>query len=862
MLKKLSIGCVLALSLIALLAGPAASEAQAAPELPHLYTWNRFELTLHYPTGWMVIPKTDAISVHPVDRDVSDGQGPELILFEVTGGTVDVLIQDFASGITGTVGQISAETVAGYPAQAFTFDQGTPDTRGALRLIDLGMPGIAGVAYTVRNSEADIYLPSLEAMYNSLEAIQVYENVHYGYTLQFPSGWVVVEDDTRPGEVALHPADFTGDSSSGPELVVLVLDDLLSSNLDEVMDTIIADRPGEFSAPENRTIAGFSARSIAYTNASIAPVVRGEILLVQIDAQTVLALGYRAPETAFDGYAPTFENIANSLAFAAPPVVANITSTSSASIQLPQRFQWEDAGLLLQFPDDWFIEIDDEDGDRIIIAQPEDYNAPLQLIQASLLPWWPGLELEDVAELAAEIYGEPVGEMANITVAGYPGLIYDILDTSEPPPLYLRLVTLLLEEERQAALLIFGAEEQNWEIYQPLISAFFSSVERLDEPVLRTPSTPEPASSPVLASLVSPQRSSPRQNGESFFWEDFGITFMLPSGWGTMANSTEFDLAIVSPEAMAGDSVGAYAMFSYFPTFGQGTTMEEALSSVAESVESEVVPFTTNTGVSGYAVHFSDEEAGTTHHLILLPYGSGGMFIQTTAADEDQDALVVESVNSMEIDPPEPDEDAVNAAFQESVLENGRLIYGDPDAPVKLVEYLSYTCSHCASYSHAMDRLIALEVETGRAQIEFVFIAGDQYADLVSRATLCAAEQGQGYTVKKLLYQGYFDIGYAEAYTTQGVNNALSDLGMDMERLNQCMLGEKYDATLEEARVRFTDQGLTGTPTVTLGFNGEDPAPIVLSDGTVWSGTIPISILRNLFVAVLEQGLTVEEFFG
>lgn len=67
---------------------------------------------------------------------------------------------------------------------------------------------------------------------------------------------------------------------------------------------------------------------------------------------------------------------------------------------------------------------------------------------------------------------------------------------------------------------------------------------------------------------------------------------------------------------------------------------------------------------------------------------------------------------------------------------------GNPDAPVKLVEYLSLTCSHCAEFAaQGTPRLLQDYVRTGRLSLEyrnFVLNAYDLAASFLSR---CAAPQ-------------------------------------------------------------------------------------------------------------------------
>jgi len=62
---------------------------------------------------------------------------------------------------------------------------------------------------------------------------------------------------------------------------------------------------------------------------------------------------------------------------------------------------------------------------------------------------------------------------------------------------------------------------------------------------------------------------------------------------------------------------------------------------------------------------------------------------------------------------------------------------GNPDAPVKIVEYLSLTCPHCAAFAQeGSPRLIRSYVRTGRASLEyrnFVLNIADAAASMLAR---------------------------------------------------------------------------------------------------------------------------------
>ncbi len=68
---------------------------------------------------------------------------------------------------------------------------------------------------------------------------------------------------------------------------------------------------------------------------------------------------------------------------------------------------------------------------------------------------------------------------------------------------------------------------------------------------------------------------------------------------------------------------------------------------------------------------------------------------------------------------------------------------GNPDARIKLVEYLSTTCGHCAAFAHeSRARLVPVYVRSGRVSVEYrnYYLNGlDVAAALISR---CAAPAG------------------------------------------------------------------------------------------------------------------------
>jgi len=236
---------------------------------------------------------------------------------------------------------------------------------------------------------------------------------------------------------------------------------------------------------------------------------------------------------------------------------------------------------------------------------------------------------------------------------------------------------------------------------------------------------------PVAVELPRQEAGDP----QTYTDELLGLTVSLPEGWEVMPGSQDYDLALVSSEALSGGQ-GAFITLLHIPGLGPGTTLESALEPLADQVGGSVAPVTVGAS-EGFEVRAADEANGSVQYLVLLPYGEQGevFYLQAVTPASQEDALLG-IFDSLELNPPQPDYAAIDAAWQASLAESGRLVYGAADAPIDLVEFFSFTCPHCANYSFPLNRLIALDVEgDGRVQIELVPVAGDELAAHATHAT-------------------------------------------------------------------------------------------------------------------------------
>ncbi len=151
-------------------------------------------------------------------------------------------------------------------------------------------------------------------------------------------------------------------------------------------------------------------------------------------------------------------------------------------------------------------------------------------------------------------------------------------------------------------------------------------------------------------------------------------------------------------------------------------------------------------------------------------------------------------------------------------------VLGDPDAPVTLIEYASYTCGHCANFHlNQAKRLKEEYVDTGKVKFIHREVYWDQFALRAGLLAACGGEM-RYHGISGLLYEQQRDwIGSGEPdeivenLVTLGKVAGLSEADaracMDLE--NNDMVGKLITTFQHHAEA----DGIRATPTLVI--NGE-----------------------------------------
>ncbi|MEL7189389.1 MAG: thioredoxin domain-containing protein [Pseudomonadota bacterium] len=173
-----------------------------------------------------------------------------------------------------------------------------------------------------------------------------------------------------------------------------------------------------------------------------------------------------------------------------------------------------------------------------------------------------------------------------------------------------------------------------------------------------------------------------------------------------------------------------------------------------------------------------------------------------------------------------------------TVSEDGEgYILGNPDAPLKLAEYASHTCSACANFAQTGKEPLKKYVETGVVSFEQREVFLNTFDVVIATIVQCG-EPGQVQALSDEMWQNFQPVMTNIQGNQEGVNAAsqlppeqrfaaLGDAtglidffaarGISADQARTCLNDfDKIEALTKSVGDKATEAGVTGTPTFTL----------------------------------------------
>ena len=196
--------------------------------------------------------------------------------------------------------------------------------------------------------------------------------------------------------------------------------------------------------------------------------------------------------------------------------------------------------------------------------------------------------------------------------------------------------------------------------------------------------------------------------------------------------------------------------------------------------------------------------------VVVLAIVAGGAWFLTQSGDTPAPSDQTQVTSSGEVD---------TTTDTSGVVE---MVMGDPNAPVELIEYASFTCPHCASFHEAVLKPLKADyVDAGKVKVVFRDVYFDRVGLWASMFARCGGEE-RFWGMTDLLMKGQKDwAGSGDPATISGELRKVGRLaGLGEEQINACMQDEaKAKALVAWSEKNLSTHEISGTPTMII--NGE-----------------------------------------
>jgi protein-disulfide isomerase len=147
----------------------------------------------------------------------------------------------------------------------------------------------------------------------------------------------------------------------------------------------------------------------------------------------------------------------------------------------------------------------------------------------------------------------------------------------------------------------------------------------------------------------------------------------------------------------------------------------------------------------------------------------------------------------------------------------GDFSLGSPDAPVKIVEYASFTCPHCAAFhANVFKALKADYIDTGKVHFTLREVYFDRYGLWAAMVARCGGDM-RYFGIHDMLFDQQQD--WAASQDPTEVVAKLKTIGLtaglDQAALDVCLNDQaSAEALIKQFETNMAADGVKGTPTI------------------------------------------------
>lgn len=158
----------------------------------------------------------------------------------------------------------------------------------------------------------------------------------------------------------------------------------------------------------------------------------------------------------------------------------------------------------------------------------------------------------------------------------------------------------------------------------------------------------------------------------------------------------------------------------------------------------------------------------------------------------------------------------VTPPLEQPPLVNGAGM-GDPEAPVTIVDFSDFGCSHCANFAFSTEKQLAAEyVASGEVYFEFRSVGGmlgSSATVQAAEAAYCAADQDMFYPFHDLIFANQRQLFVnRDADLSPTLETFAGILEMDVDQFSECLDSGRYSERVDQDQAAADQADVSGTP--------------------------------------------------
>lgn len=164
--------------------------------------------------------------------------------------------------------------------------------------------------------------------------------------------------------------------------------------------------------------------------------------------------------------------------------------------------------------------------------------------------------------------------------------------------------------------------------------------------------------------------------------------------------------------------------------------------------------------------------------------------------------------------------------------------FGDPDAPVAVLEFSDFGCGYCRQFHlESFPQLHERFMETGKVQWKYVPMLLGVFPNAIEAAQVgeCVGKQGRFREISDILFQRQSDWKRAGDDPMPVLLEMVAEAGGDAAEVETCVAENRHAARIASGTAFFANSGGRGTPTFFIVGLGQ-PIP----------GAIPLELFTNI----------------